>query len=200
MGSRFWATLPVDVLDWSEPGAGALEGRRALVADQRPEDRTLAARFLAQAGAEVEETMDEESALALLRAAAGSGQPYELAVVALDLGAGPHPAGPFQAGTLQAGPLQAGAPGSLAHVILTDPLFQATSVIVVVTPGRAGFAWPGAAGSGPSSRSPGRSAAAACSPPPRTPWAPATPPATPSRATAAAPTAAYGSWWPRTTR
>ncbi|MFB4263661.1 response regulator [Nonomuraea sp. GTA35] len=132
VGSRFWATLPVDVLTWSEPGAGALEGRRALVADPRPEDRTLAARCLEQAGAEVEETRDEVTALARLRAAAADGRPYELAVVALDLGAG-HPA-------------DLSAPHSLADAILNDPSLQATSVIVVVTPGRAGFAWPGAAG------------------------------------------------------
>ncbi|MFB4274258.1 response regulator [Nonomuraea sp. MTCD27] len=130
VGSRFWATLPVDVLTWSEPGAGALEGRRALVADQRPEDRTLAARFLAQAGAEVEQTRDDESALTLLRTAAVDGRPYELAVVALELGASGGP----------------GTPGSLAAAILADPLLQATSVIVVVTPGRSGFAWPVAAG------------------------------------------------------
>ncbi|MEV0612478.1 response regulator [Nonomuraea sp. NPDC050404] len=132
VGSRFWATLPVNVLAWAEPGARALEGRRALVADPRPEDRTLAARCLEQAGAEVEESRDEQSALTLLREAAAGGTPYELAVVALDLGAGPDD-----------GP---GMPGSLAHAILTDPLLGATSVIVVVTPGRAGFAWPGPAG------------------------------------------------------
>ncbi|MEO3887757.1 response regulator [Nonomuraea sp. B5E05] len=124
VGSRFWATLPVDVLTWSEPKPEALEGRRALVADPRPQDRTLAGRSLAEAGLAVEETKDEASALTLLRAAAESGRPYELAVVALDLGESE----------------------SLAHVILTDPLLQATSVVVVVTPGRSGFAWPGASG------------------------------------------------------
>ncbi|TYB65392.1 response regulator [Nonomuraea sp. PA05] len=141
VGSRFWATLPVDVLTWSEPGAGVLEGRRALVADPRPEDRTLAARCLEQAGAEVEETRDEETALARLRAAAAEGRPYELAVVALDLGASPG-TGPV----LSPDPADPGGPRSLADAILNDPSLQATSVIVVVTPGRAGFAWPGAAG------------------------------------------------------
>ncbi|MFI7637952.1 response regulator [Nonomuraea sp. NPDC049400] len=123
VGSRFWVRLPMDVLTWSEPSVEALQGRRALVADPRPEDRALAVRALAGAGLDVEETTD--SALELLRAAAEGGRPYELAVVALDLGADAE---------------------SIAHVILTDPLFQATSVVVVVTPGRAGFAWPGAAG------------------------------------------------------
>ncbi|MFI7612475.1 response regulator [Nonomuraea terrae] len=129
VGSRFWVTLPVDVLTWTEPEHETLEGRRALVADPRPEDRALAARFLTEAGLEVAQSRDEESALALLRAAAAGGEPYELAVVALDLGAAPEP------GT-----------SSLAHAILTDPAFQATSVVVVVTPGRSGFAWPGGAG------------------------------------------------------
>ncbi|GAA3151466.1 hypothetical protein GCM10020001_088800 [Nonomuraea salmonea] len=136
VGSRFWATLPVDVLDWSEPSAAALEGLRALIADQRPEDRALAARFLAQAGADVEETRDVESALGLLRAAARGGEPYELAVVALDLSVGQDYADPADPGT----------PRSLAHAILVDPLLQATSVIVVVTPGRSGVAWPAPAG------------------------------------------------------
>ncbi|MFG1704335.1 response regulator [Nonomuraea sp. M3C6] len=130
VGSRFWVRLPVDVLTWSEPGAEELEGRRALVADPRPEDRALAGRFLADAGLDVEQTRDEESALTLLRAAATSGTPYELAVVALDLGTTAT---------------ETEASESLAHTILTDPLLQATSVIVVVTPGRAGFAWPGGA-------------------------------------------------------
>jgi two-component system, sensor histidine kinase and response regulator len=132
VGSRFWVRLPVDVLAWSEPGAGALEGRHALVADPRPEDRALAGRFLSDTGLAVKETRDARSALALLREAAAGGDPYELAVVALDLGSE-----------------EAGADGetvSLAHTILGDPLLQATSVVVVVTPGRARFAWPVAAG------------------------------------------------------
>ncbi|NJP88326.1 response regulator [Nonomuraea sp. FMUSA5-5] len=147
VGSRFWATLPMDVLTWSEPGAGVLEGRRALVADPRPEDRTLAARCLEQAGAEVEEARDEASALARLRAAAADGRPYELAVVALDLGAGLGNAGYGSAGAVAPGQAEpGGGPRSLADVILSDPSLQATSVIVVITPGRSGFAWPGAAG------------------------------------------------------
>ncbi|MGW4794142.1 response regulator [Nonomuraea sp. NPDC004297] len=142
VGSRFWATLPVDVLTWAEPAAGVLEGRRALVADTRPEDRTLAARCLEQAGAEVEQVRDEGAALARLRAAAVDGRPYELAVVALDLGAGPV-MGPIGGAGDPADP---GAARSLADAILGDPSLQATSVIVVVTPGRSAFAWPGAAG------------------------------------------------------
>jgi signal transduction histidine kinase/DNA-binding response OmpR family regulator len=132
VGSRFWVRLPVDVLTWSEPGAGALAGRRALVADPRPEDRALAGRFLSDAGLAVEETRDAGTALDLLRAAAADAGPYELAVVALDLGA--DDPGPD------------GEPVSLAHAILSDPLLQDTSVVVVVTPGRARFAWPVAAG------------------------------------------------------
>ncbi|TMS00532.1 hybrid sensor histidine kinase/response regulator [Nonomuraea basaltis] len=132
VGSRFWVRLPVDVLTWSEPGAGVLEGRRALVADARPEDRSLAGRFLSDAGLAVEETRDAKSALAVLRAAATGGSPYELAVVALDLGAE------------ELGTADDGETGSLAHAILSDPLLQATSVVVVVTPGRARFGWPAA--------------------------------------------------------
>ncbi|MGI5291460.1 response regulator [Nonomuraea polychroma] len=135
VGSRFWVRLPVDVLTWSEPGAGALEGRRALVADPRPEDRALAGRYLSDAGLSVEETRDARSALARLHDAAAGGSPYELAVVALDLGSG----------ELGPGELDAAQEGqTLAHAILNDPLLQATSVVVVVTPGRARFAWPAA--------------------------------------------------------
>ncbi|RVX40402.1 signal transduction histidine kinase [Nonomuraea polychroma] len=135
VGSRFWVRLPVDVLTWSEPGAGALEGRRALVADPRPEDRALAGRYLSDAGLSVEETRDARSALARLHDAAAGGSPYELAVVALDLGSGEL--GPGELGAAQEGQ-------TLAHAILNDPLLQATSVVVVVTPGRARFAWPAA--------------------------------------------------------
>ncbi|MEW9550765.1 response regulator [Nonomuraea sp. NPDC050783] len=127
VGSRFWVRLPMNVLTWSEPDAGALEGLRALVADARPEDRALAGRHLSGAGLAVEEVRDARSALVLLRTAAAAGSPYELAVVALDLGA-------------EGG----GESGSLAHAILSDPLLQGTSVVVVVTPGRARFAWPAA--------------------------------------------------------
>ncbi|MGP3965147.1 response regulator [Nonomuraea sp. 3N208] len=130
VGSRFWVRLPVDVLTWSEPGAGALQGRRALVADPRPEDRALAGRYLSDAGLSVKETRDAWSALACLHDAAAGGSPYELAVVALDLGSG-------EAGAAEEGE-------TLAHAILNDPLLQATSVVVVVTPGRARFAWPAA--------------------------------------------------------
>lgn len=148
VGSRFWATLPLDVVTWAEPGAHTLEGRRALVADSRPEDRTLAARYLAQAGAEVEETRDQEQALARLRSAAAAGEPYELAVVALDLGTTQDaaPGGPMSTSSELSPGVDPGSPRSLAHAILTDPLLQATSVIVVVTPGRSGFAWPAPAG------------------------------------------------------
>lgn len=131
VGSRFWVTLPFDVLTWTEPEHAALAGRRALVADPRPQDRALAARFLAGAGLRVDEGRDEASVLQLLRAAVRDGSPYELAVVALEL-----------ATSGEGG----GEPRSLAHTILTDPAFQDTSVIVVVTPGRAAFAWPGVAG------------------------------------------------------
>ncbi|MDP4506830.1 hybrid sensor histidine kinase/response regulator [Nonomuraea turcica] len=140
VGSRFWVRLPVDVLTWSEPGAGALAGRRALVADPRPEDRALAGRYLSDAGLSVKETRDARSALACLHDAAAGGSPYELAVVALDLGAGEL--GPGELGPGKLGAAQDGE--TLAHAILSDPLLQTTSVVVVVTPGRARFAWPSA--------------------------------------------------------
>ncbi|MGW7483238.1 ATP-binding protein [Nonomuraea muscovyensis] len=141
VGSRFWVRLPVDVVTWSPPASPALRGRRALVTDTRredvrgdvregagpvartlrgavrgdgPEDAGLAARILQDAGLVVEEAADEWSALQALRAAAAEGRPFDLAVADLEVGA----------------------------AILADPLPCETSVVVLVTPGRAGVAWP----------------------------------------------------------
>ncbi|MFG3442111.1 ATP-binding protein [Nonomuraea sp. NPDC047897] len=141
VGSRFWVRLPVDVVTWSHPAAPALRGRRALVTDTRGDsvrgheangrggglgggrggglgggraDAGLAARILRDAGLRVEEAADERSALEALRAAAAEGRPFDLAVADLEVGA----------------------------AILADPPPCDTSVVVLVTPGRPGVAWP----------------------------------------------------------
>lgn len=126
IGSRFHLTLPVDVLTWSAPASAALRGRRVLVADTRQEDRASAGRILAGAGLVAEQAQDATAALATLRAAAGDGHPFDLAVVDLDMSAVP----------------EADEPVSLADAILSDPLLHATNVVVLVTPGRTGSAWP----------------------------------------------------------
>jgi two-component system sensor histidine kinase/response regulator len=118
VGSRFWVTLPVDVLTWSAPAAPALRGRRVLVADARPEDLALAGRILDDAGLVVETASDGPAALAALRAAAAAGRPFDLAVIDLDLDF------------------------ALADGVLADPLFRDAGVVVLVTPGRPGRVWP----------------------------------------------------------
>jgi signal transduction histidine kinase/HPt (histidine-containing phosphotransfer) domain-containing protein/ActR/RegA family two-component response regulator len=158
VGSRFWVTLPVSVLSWTAPAAATLRGRRALVADVRQKDRALVGRILSGAGLEVEETPDPGAALATLRAAAAGSRPFDLAVVDLDLavaavdvmGDAPDaidaPDVTAEAGT-GAGAGRAGAEcGSLADAILADPMLRGTSVVVLITPGRTGSAWPNASG------------------------------------------------------
>ncbi|GAA4221005.1 hypothetical protein GCM10023075_08340 [Streptosporangium album] len=126
IGSRFHLTLPVDVLTWSAPASAELRDRRVLVADARQEDRALAGRILAGAGLVAEQAQDAAAALAMLRTAAGDGHPFDLAVVDLDMSAVP----------------EADEPVSLADAILSDSLLHATNVVVLVTPGRTGSAWP----------------------------------------------------------
>ncbi|WP_245899228.1 hybrid sensor histidine kinase/response regulator [Nonomuraea indica] len=143
VGSRFWVRLPVDVVTWSPPASPALRGRRALVTDTGEDagtsshgpwgggradagtsshgpwgderaDAGLAARILRDAGLDVEVAADARSALEALRAAAAEGRPFDLAVADLEVGA----------------------------AILADPPPCDTSVVVLVTPGRPGVAWP----------------------------------------------------------
>jgi signal transduction histidine kinase/CheY-like chemotaxis protein len=113
VGSRFWVTLPLSVVTWSAPASEGLRGRRALVAVP-DEDAVWAARVLGEAGLAVDDAPDRTSALGALRAAATGGRPFDLVVADLDLGA----------------------------EILADPLLRDTSVVVLVTPGRDGTAWP----------------------------------------------------------
>ncbi|MDF5758948.1 hybrid sensor histidine kinase/response regulator [Spongiactinospora sp. TRM90649] len=132
VGSRFWVTVPVSVpvgvLTWSPPAFETLCDRRALVADGGADDRTLVRGILTGAGLVTEEAPDAASALAALRAAAGKGRPFDLAVVDLDMDA----AGPD------------GADGSLAAAVLADPLLAATGLVVLIAPGRTRHAWPSA--------------------------------------------------------
>ncbi|WP_308168355.1 response regulator [Nonomuraea sp. NEAU-A123] len=193
VGSRFWVTLPVDVLTWSAPPAPALRGRRVLVADARPEDLALAGRILDDSGLVVETASDGPAALTALRAAAKAGRPFDLAVIDLDLGATNADAAlidsvrteaalidsvrtdaaPIDSVRTDAAPIDSvriaplrtdaalvdplrteSAPadsaltvgvltaGVLADVVLADPLLRDASVVVLVTPGRPGRAWP----------------------------------------------------------
>lgn len=161
VGSRFWVTLPVRVITWTAPADGTLPGRRALVADPMHKDRALAGRILGDAGLLVEEIPTADAALATLRAAAEQGRPFDLAVIdldlavpAADLGAAPVATGPADADGADDGVAQAvgdgtGADGtsvSLAEAILSDSLLSVTGVVVLITPGRTGGAWPSASG------------------------------------------------------
>ncbi|PIM68049.1 hybrid sensor histidine kinase/response regulator [Streptomyces sp. JV178] len=136
VGSRFWVTLPLDVLARTAPAHEELHGRRVLIADADEDNRDLARRILSGAGLVVEEAADAAAATAALRAAAADGSPFDLAVIDLHMslaGSGTRPARPDDDDG-----------GSLADAVLADPRLQATSVIVLITPGRTGVAWPAA--------------------------------------------------------
>ncbi|WP_238431503.1 hybrid sensor histidine kinase/response regulator [Streptomyces cavernae] len=124
VGSRFWVTLPVPVLRGTAPATGQLGGRRVIIADADDESRALADRMLTGAGLAVDQAADAAAALAALRSAAADETPFDLAVIDLHM-------------TLDGG-------GSLAEAVLTDPLLGATGVIVLLSPGRTGAAWPAA--------------------------------------------------------
>lgn len=135
VGSRFWVTLPLDVLARTAPAPGELIGRRVLVADADADNRDLARRVLSGAGLVVEEAADAAAAMAALRSAAAARAPFDLAVVDLHMslaGSGTRPARPDD------------DEGSLADAVLADPRLHATGVIVLITPGRTGVAWPAA--------------------------------------------------------
>jgi signal transduction histidine kinase/DNA-binding response OmpR family regulator/HPt (histidine-containing phosphotransfer) domain-containing protein len=152
VGSRFWVTLPVTVLSWSAPAAGTLRGRRALVADVRQKDRALVSRILAGAGLAVEEISDAGAALATLRAAAAGPWPFDLAVIDLDLTVAAADAvgdttADIGTGGNTANTEEAGVESrSLAEAILSDPLLRGIGVVMLITPGRTGSAWPNASG------------------------------------------------------
>ncbi|MEU6803893.1 hybrid sensor histidine kinase/response regulator [Streptomyces neyagawaensis] len=134
VGSRFWVTLPLDVLARTAPAHEELHGRRVLIADADEDNRDLARRILSGAGLVVEEAADAASARASLRTAAAARSPFDLAVIDLHMslaGNGTRPARPDDDDG-----------GSLADAVLADPQLRATSVIVLITPGRTGVAWP----------------------------------------------------------
>ncbi|MEV6152975.1 response regulator [Nonomuraea sp. NPDC052129] len=133
VGSRFWVTLPVDVLTWSAPAAPEVRGRRVLVADARPEDLALAGRILDDAGLVVETVSDGPTALTALRTAAAADRPFDLVVIDLDLCATNADS------TLTDGVLTGGVS---TDGVLSDPLLRDAGVIVLVTPGRPGRSWP----------------------------------------------------------
>ncbi|ULR50458.1 hybrid sensor histidine kinase/response regulator [Streptomyces deccanensis] len=136
VGSRFWVTLPMDVLARTAPAHEELNGRRVLIADADEENRELARRMLSGAGLVVEETADAAAATAALRAAAADQSPFDLAVIDLHMslaGNSTRPARPDDDEN-----------GSLADAVLADPQLHATNVIVLITPGRTGAAWPAA--------------------------------------------------------
>ncbi|WP_267898040.1 hybrid sensor histidine kinase/response regulator [Spongiactinospora gelatinilytica] len=128
VGSRFWVTVPLDVITWAPPEMEALRDRRALVVDGTPDDRVLTARILSGAGLRTDEAAVAPGALAALRRAAEAGTPYDLAVIDLDMNA------------VAADEDE----GSLADAVLSDPLFAATGVIVLIAPGRTRHEWPSA--------------------------------------------------------
>ncbi len=135
VGSRFWVTLPLDVLARTAPAHGELNGRRVLIADGNDDNRDRAGRILSGAGLVVEEARNAVTAMAALRAAAAGRSPFDLAVIDLHMALAGN-------GTSTPGPDD--AEESLADAVLADPRLHATGVIVLITPGRTGVAWPAA--------------------------------------------------------
>jgi len=78
---RFTLSLEKSKIPAPPPANQALSGRNVLVADGHPTSRAILRCFLEYWGAKVACADNGEQALALLRAAAGQGQPFDLAVI-----------------------------------------------------------------------------------------------------------------------
>lgn len=80
VGSHFWFTVPVEVLDvrHSQDLHVALQNRRALIVDDNVTNRRILCQHLGSWGCRVGMAEDASSALEELHRAVGDGEPYEL--------------------------------------------------------------------------------------------------------------------------
>jgi two-component system, sensor histidine kinase and response regulator len=88
-GSTFWFTVPLELADraaTTPPEIVALQGRRAIVVDNKATSRASIAGHLTAAGMRIDLAEDGSTALGMLRTAAAKGQPYEFALVDLHMG------------------------------------------------------------------------------------------------------------------
>jgi signal transduction histidine kinase/CheY-like chemotaxis protein len=114
-GCTFWVTVPLEpAADHSAPASPAgLAGLRVLVVDDNPTTRLILERQLAGWHVQATGTPDAVTALRLLRTAADSGQPYDCAIVDLQM---PDVDGLALARQIKADPILA----SLRVVLLTS--------------------------------------------------------------------------------
>ncbi len=111
-GSRFWFTLPVDVLDAGSPPArhASLERVRALIVDDNATNRQIVCGHLGSWGCRVALAADGPSALAELRRAAQRGEGFDLVLLDMMM--------PGMSGLDVARALQAELDGARAPVVV----------------------------------------------------------------------------------
>jgi signal transduction histidine kinase/DNA-binding response OmpR family regulator len=87
VGSRFWVRFPVDVVDErsAEEEAGALRGRRVLVAQRHATSQEILVHRLRGWGAQASGVEDAGACLAALREAQQQGEPYHTVLIDTDL-------------------------------------------------------------------------------------------------------------------
>jgi CheY-like chemotaxis protein len=87
-GSTFWFTLPTAIATPNSPRLlpAALQGERALIVDDKATNRRLLSARLVQWGMTSDAEADAETALAALRNAAQSAEPYRVALIDYRLG------------------------------------------------------------------------------------------------------------------
>jgi CheY-like chemotaxis protein len=87
-GSTFWFTLPTAIATPNSPRLlpAALQGARALIVDDKATNRRLLSGHLVQWGMTSDAEADAETALAALRNAAQSAEPYRVALIDYRLG------------------------------------------------------------------------------------------------------------------
>jgi two-component system, sensor histidine kinase and response regulator len=87
-GSTFWFTLPTKIATPNSPRLlpPALQGTRALIVDDKATNRRLLGEHLGEWGMTSDAAADSKTALAALRKAARSGEPYRVALIDYRLG------------------------------------------------------------------------------------------------------------------
>jgi CheY-like chemotaxis protein len=88
-GSTFWFEVTLEVISDAEPESGiswdALQGLRILIVDDNPTNRKVMLRTIGQWGVDAEEASDGQQALAAIESAYASGQPFDVALLDLQM-------------------------------------------------------------------------------------------------------------------
>ena len=112
-GSTFWFAVPLEPAEAAgadRPPPADLAGRRVLVVDDNATNRQILARQLGSWGIAVTTAASGPVALELLRAAASAGQPFDLAILDMQM---PEMDGPMLARAIRAEPAIASVPLAL---------------------------------------------------------------------------------------